>query len=87
MTKQYLNLFPGDELKSSMSSFGNKPLANSHSEGFTPKEDIILRSGENYKLTVWKGTTKNTGAPTVSVVIEPWQPYQPSNSSAADDFE
>jgi len=86
MSKQYLNLFPGDDLKGSMSSWGNKPLANSHKEGFTPKEDIILKAGENYKLTVWKGETKNSGYPTVSVVIEPWQPYTGGSSDEKTPF-
>jgi hypothetical protein len=86
MSKQYLNLFPGDELKGSMSSWGNKPLANSHKEGFTPKEDIVLKAGENYKLTVWKGETKNSGYPTVSVVIEPWQPYTGGSSDEKTPF-
>lgn len=86
MSKQYLNLFPGDDLKGSMSSWGNKPLANSHKEGFTPKEDIILKAGENYKLTVWKGETKNSGYPTVSVAIEPWQPYTGGSSDEKTPF-
>lgn len=82
MSKQYLNMFPGDDLKESMKSYSNKPLANSHKEGFSPKEDIVLKAGENYKLTVWKGETKATGFPTVSVVIEAWEPYTPSAEKA-----
>ena len=86
MSKQYLNLFPSDELKEAMSSFPKKPLIKSHSKGFTPLEDIVLKAGETYELTGWRGTTK-AGNASVSIQIQPWQPYTGGGSSVTDDFE
>ncbi len=45
MSRKYLNMFPGDDLKGSMTNWGKKPLASSHKEGFTPQEDIVLKAG------------------------------------------
>ncbi len=88
MSKQYLNLFPSDELKEAMSSFPKKPLIKSHSKGFTPMDDIILKAGKTYELVGWSGTTK-AGNPSVSITIDDWQPYTGagSSSTASDDFE
>ena len=84
MSKQYLNMFPGDDLKGSMQNWGKKPLAKSHKEGFVPQQDIVLKAGEAYSLTLWQGTTKNTGYPTVSLVVEPWQTFTCGSSNNAE---
>jgi hypothetical protein len=84
MSRKYLNMFPGDDLKGSMTNWGKKPLASSHKEGFTPQEDIVLKAGQPYKLTLWQGTTKNTGYPTVSLAVEEWQPFTGGSSNNAE---
>tara|TARA_R100000742_G_C4279496_1_gene104229 strand:+ start:3331 stop:3618 length:288 start_codon:yes stop_codon:yes gene_type:complete len=83
MTKKYVNMFPGDDLKNAMSSFGKKPLGKSHSQGFTPKEDIVLKAGQTYSLTLWSGTTQN-GHPSLSLAIEDWQPFTGGSSNNAE---
>jgi len=70
MANKYLYLFPStDDLKAVFAQDKGRSLGNSHKEGFTPKEDIVLKGGTAYDISLWRSETKN-GTPQIQVTIK-----------------
>jgi|OM-RGC.v1.032665423 Uncharacterized conserved protein len=63
------------------------PDFKSHSQGFTPEEDIVLKSGEKYDIAAWHNTSKTSGNPYMTVIISPFKERQPKAQEQQSDLD
>ena len=62
----------------------SQPDLKSHSEGFTPEEDIIIRAGEKYDIAGWNNISKS-GKPYLTLIVSPFKERKPKAGNDAPD--
>jgi|TARA_A100001515_G_C4585370_1_gene214313 beta-galactosidase/beta-glucuronidase len=95
MSKKYINVFINDrkyptstetfynelQKNASETQSGNPPPYLSNKD-YVPREDIILKAGQHYDVTLW--FNEKDGKKSSSICIKPAEPKQESNPSPAD---